>query len=114
MVLPLCVVAVAIILSFVGVFFSPGHGLEVLSEHSWAMWMWVLSTTVLIASLAVLQMQDPGYVQAKDHMRSAYRACVLIGPPDSSTIEETALPVASRSGLLGIESTRAENWCAFW
>ena len=113
MVLPICVVAVAIILSFFGVFYWPGHGPLLFKTHPWAMWMWILSTTALLVSLACLQVQDPGYVQVKDHMKSAYRTCVLVGPPDSSTIEETAIPVASRSGLFGIESMRAKNWCAF-
>eukprot|EP00946_MAST-07B_sp_MAST-7B-sp1_P004881 g4881.t1 len=110
MALPLCLVAVAVVLSFVGVFYWPGHGPFVFGKHAWAMWMWVLSTTVLLGSLAALQIQNPGYVQVKDHMKSAYRTCVLVGPPDSSTIEETAIPVASRSGLFGIESMRAKNW----
>ena len=97
-----------LVLSFVGVFYWPGHGPFVFGKHAWAMWMWVLSTTVPVQPL---HYRSKSWIcSSEGSHKSAYRTCVLVGPPDSSTIE-TAIPVASRSGLFGIESMRAKNWC---
>lgn len=113
MTMPLAVVSAAICLSFVGVFYWPGHGPAVLANHPGAMWAWACSTIILLVSFATLQVRDPGYVRVEEHMKSAYRAIVLQGPPDETTVEEPVLPLASRSGIFGIDSMRAEHWCAF-